>query len=90
MKFQTAGGDKSAVHLRRGSQLCNCRYTLDAFILARHWVLAVVRKTGSGPNQSGHPVSGGDSRAQRQPVRQGVWQPSQATGPYLCHLHKCA
>lgn len=75
---------------RKESSLCNRRHTLDAFILARHWILAVLRKTGSSRNQSGHLVSGGDSGAQRLSVHQGARQPSQGTlhlhyvPPYMC------
>lgn len=62
MKFQA-----SRVCSPMAESLCNCRYTFDAFILARHWILAVVRKTGSIGNQSGHLVSGG-----RQPSPEAV------------------
>lgn len=53
-----------------------------------YWQLS--GKTGSSRNQSGHRVSGGDSRAQRPSVRQGAWQLSPGTGLYLRYLHTCA
>lgn len=72
--------------------------TVDARLMPLFWrdveYWQVSGKTGSSRNQSGHRVSGGDSRAQWLSVRQGAWQTSggrwgTATPPPR-YLHTCA